>query len=79
MSTSSTISSLLTVTVSRKRVYLKPWRRYFEHYSPTHGEWVQYRHRVTTNELVHWMMAKGLLHIEHTPQAPANGSTAGQP
>lgn len=54
-------------------------RRYFEHYSPAHGEWVEYSHTVTANELIHWMMAKGQLHIEHSPQDPAAVAAGGQP
>jgi hypothetical protein len=40
---------------------------------------VEYSHTVTANELIHWMMAKGQLHIEHSPQGPANDATGGQP
>lgn len=45
-------------------------RRYFEHYSPGHGEWVEYAHTVEVSELINWIMAQGHLHIEHPPEVP---------
>lgn len=45
-------------------------RRYFEHYSPDGGEWVEYVHSVNTRELMHWMMAHGQFRMECPPQDP---------
>lgn len=38
-------------------------RRYFEHYGPESGEWVEYCHSVPTRDLVNWLMAHGQLSI----------------
>ncbi|WP_194791328.1 hypothetical protein [Pseudomonas sp. UFMG81] len=54
-------------------------RRYFEHYSPAHSEWVEYSHTVTASELIHWMMAKGRLHIEHSAQGAAPAAQGERP
>ncbi|MCF1488032.1 hypothetical protein LZ838_11760 [Pseudomonas sp. AA27] len=42
-------------------------RRYFEHYDPASGEWVEYSHTVPIRDLVHWLMAHGQLRI-HSSQ-----------
>ncbi|WP_248920310.1 hypothetical protein [Pseudomonas entomophila] len=41
-------------------------RRYFEHYDPQCGEWVEYCHSVPTRDLVNWLMAHGQLHIHES-------------
>ncbi|MDH0647955.1 hypothetical protein N5D48_10445 [Pseudomonas sp. GD03858] len=51
----------LTLSDDKKQIML---RRYFEHYDPACGEWVEYVHSVSTTELVYWLMAEGQLHIE---------------
>lgn len=57
----------LELTEDQQQVTL---RRYFEHYGPDSGEWVEYLHTVSTRELVHWLMAQGSLRIE-CPQGTA--------
>ena len=44
-------------------------RRYFEHYGPESGEWVEYCHSVPTRDLVNWLMAHGQLHIHESRDA----------
>ncbi|MDH0300896.1 MULTISPECIES: hypothetical protein [unclassified Pseudomonas] len=51
----------LALSDDKERITL---RRYFEHYDPACGEWVEYIHSVPTRELVHWLMAQGKLLIE---------------
>ncbi|WP_460419004.1 hypothetical protein [Pseudomonas sp. microsymbiont 2] len=51
----------LTLSDDKKQIML---HRYFEHYDPICGEWVEYVHTVSTTELVYWLMAEGQLHIE---------------
>ncbi|CRI56643.1 hypothetical protein [Pseudomonas sp. CCOS 191] len=45
-------------------------RRYFEHYDPGCGEWVEYSHTVPIRELIHWLMAHGKLQIRASQDAP---------
>ncbi|ATB63528.1 hypothetical protein [Pseudomonas mosselii] len=45
-------------------------RRYFEHYEPTFGEWVEYSHTVPVRDLVHWLMARGQLRIQTSQDVP---------
>ncbi|QXI36712.1 hypothetical protein [Pseudomonas xantholysinigenes] len=51
-------------------------RRYFEHYGPDSGDWVEYRHSVSIRELEHWLMAHGSLRIE-CPQGVVTAREAG--
>ncbi|KRP71765.1 MULTISPECIES: hypothetical protein [Pseudomonas] len=53
--------SCLGLTADQDRIVL---RRYFEHYSPDAGRWVEYAHSISTAELVHWIMTHGQLHVE---------------
>ncbi len=45
-------------------------RRYFEHYSPDAGSWVEYAHSIPIAELVHWIMTHGQLHVESSYDNP---------
>ncbi|MDR2308276.1 MAG: hypothetical protein LBE53_13930 [Paucimonas sp.] len=57
----------LALSDDQQRIVL---RRYFEHYSPEGGEWVEYVHSVETRDLIHWMMAQGQLQVD----CPAAGN-----
>ena len=59
--------SCLGLTADQDRIVL---RRYFEHYSPDAGRWVEYAHSISTAELVHWIMTHGQLHIECSHDTP---------
>ncbi|RFD27432.1 hypothetical protein CER19_18215 [Pseudomonas sp. GL93] len=50
-------------------------RRYFEHYSPQAGRWVEYAHSIPIAELVHWIMTHGQLHIESSHDKPNEQAT----
>lgn len=50
-------------------------RRYFEHYSPDAGRWVEYAHSISIAEFVHWIMTHGQLHIESSHDTPNEQAT----
>jgi len=43
---------------------------YFERYSPTSSQWMEYRYTVPLTELVDWIMANGQLNVERSGTAP---------
>lgn len=59
--------SCLGLTNDRNHIVL---RRYFERYSPTSGNWVEYVHSVPIAEFIHWVMANGDLSIECSKDTP---------
>ena len=50
-------------------------RRYFEHYSPDAGRWVEYAHSIPIADLIHWIMTHGQLHIESSHDTPNEQAT----
>lgn len=60
--------SCLGLAAGQDRIVL---RRYFEHYSPDTGRWVEYAHSIPTAELIHWIMTHGQLHIECSQDTPS--------
>ncbi|WP_166220669.1 hypothetical protein [Pseudomonas atagonensis] len=59
--------SCLGLTGTQDRIVL---RRYFEQFSPSHAQWVEYVHSVPVADLVHWIMAHGQMHIECSDDTP---------
>ncbi len=59
--------SCLGLAAEQGRIVL---RRYFEHYSPDAGHWVEYAHSMPTSDLIHWFMTHGQLHIECSENTP---------
>jgi hypothetical protein len=57
----------LAVGQARERIVL---RRYFEHYSPDSGHWVEYAHSVPMADLIHWIMTHGQLQVACSDNAP---------
>ncbi|RWU23051.1 hypothetical protein DM813_12710 [Pseudomonas alkylphenolica] len=43
---------------------------YFERYSPSNSQWMEYTYKVSLSELVHWIMANGQLHVERSGTPP---------
>ncbi|MGH8382257.1 hypothetical protein [Pseudomonas sp.] len=51
---------------------------YFERYSPSTSQWMEYSYKVPLAELVHWIMANGQLHVDRSGTVPrAIGQQAG--
>ncbi len=46
---------------------------YFERYTPTNSQWMEYSYKVPLTELVHWIMASGQLSVERSGTAPRRG------
>ncbi|MDN7142066.1 hypothetical protein KC131_15575 [Pseudomonas sp. JQ170] len=46
---------------------------YFERYTPTNSQWMEYSYKVPLTELVHWIMASGQLSVERSGTAPWRG------
>jgi hypothetical protein len=59
----------LGLTDDRTHVVL---RRYYERYSPTDSNWVEYIHSVPIAELTQWIMAHGGLRIECSEELPGS-------
>lgn len=52
---------------------------YFERYSPSSNQWMEYSYKVPLSELVHWIMASGQLQVDRSgtalrPACQQNGS-----
>ncbi|TDF86225.1 hypothetical protein [Pseudomonas sp. H9] len=43
---------------------------YFERYSPSSNQWMEYSYKVPLTELVHWIMANGQLQVDRSGTAP---------
>ncbi|MGH8439732.1 MAG: hypothetical protein ACRERW_11845 [Pseudomonas sp.] len=43
---------------------------YFERYSPSNSQWMEYSYKVSLSELVHWIMANGQLQVDRSGTAP---------
>jgi hypothetical protein len=68
--------SCLGLTDDRTQVVL---RRYFERYSPTTSNWVEYIHHVPIAEFTQWIMANGDLRIECSEDLPGSTLQSGTP
>ncbi|MNJ68009.1 hypothetical protein D3C77_642220 [compost metagenome] len=42
---------------------------YFERFSPSNCQWMEYSYTVPLAELVHWIMANGQLHVDRSGAA----------
>ncbi|WP_085585654.1 MULTISPECIES: hypothetical protein [unclassified Pseudomonas] len=51
-------------------------RRYFERYSPSGTEWVEYVHTLPTADLIHWIMIHGQLRVEGSETIPPAQASA---
>ncbi|QVM94803.1 hypothetical protein LOY37_10515 [Pseudomonas sp. B21-012] len=43
---------------------------YFERYSPTSNQWMEYSYKIPVGELVHWIMSHGELHVDRSTSTP---------